>query len=94
MDRIHEYWKCFGGVHMSPWEVELEYNRLREDSLRWSPWESIGGGDLHIRFVSSVGAHGRWVSWWSLVFRTSRKGTLNTTITRSVFLTNILCLHL
>ena len=25
-----------------------------------------------------MGAHGRWVSWWSLVFRTSRKGTLNT----------------
>ena len=38
--------------------MELEYNRLREDSLRWSPWESIGGGDLHIRFVSSVGAMG------------------------------------
>ena len=55
--------------------MELEYNRLREDSLEV---ESMGGGDLHIRFVSSVGAHGRWVSWWSLVFHTSRKGTLNT----------------
>ena len=40
----------------------------------------MGGGDLHIRYVSTVGAHGRWVSWWSLVFRTSRKGTLNTKI--------------
>ena len=40
----------------------------------------MGGGELHIRFVSSVGAHGRWVSWWSLFFRTFRKVTLDTEI--------------
>ena len=41
LDRIHEYWICFGGVHRSPWEVEFEWNGLRLDRMKV---ESMGGG--------------------------------------------------
>ena len=44
----------------------------------WSPWETIGVGDFEsirysvtkmVMFVSfSCGVHGRWGSWWSLIF--------------------------